>query len=39
VLEAARDRHDAQESRLRALLGAQDRDRLLAILNRLADVS
>ena len=39
LLEAARDRHDAQESRLRALLGAQDRDRLLALLNRLANVS
>jgi DNA-binding MarR family transcriptional regulator len=39
LLEAARDRHDAQESRLCALLGAQDRDRLLALLNRLADVS
>ena len=39
LLEAARRLHDAQESRLGALLGAQDRDRLLALLNRLAETS
>lgn len=39
LLEAARDRHDAQESRLGALLGPQDREQLLALLNRLADMS
>jgi DNA-binding MarR family transcriptional regulator len=39
LLEAARDRHDAQESRLGALLGPQDRERLLKLLNRLADMS
>ena len=39
LLEAARDRHDAQESRLGALLGPADREQLLALLNRLADMS
>jgi DNA-binding MarR family transcriptional regulator len=38
LLEAARERHDAQESRLGALLGAKDRERLLVLLNRLADM-
>lgn len=39
LLEAARGRHDAQESRLGALLGAQERERLLTLLNRLAEMS
>ena len=39
LLEAARGLHDAQESRLSALLGTQDRERLLALLNRLAEMS
>jgi DNA-binding MarR family transcriptional regulator len=39
LLEAARGRHDAQESRLGELLGMQDRERLLKLLNRLAEMS
>jgi DNA-binding MarR family transcriptional regulator len=39
VLAAARDVHDAQESRLAAQLGARDRARLLTLLGRLADLS
>ncbi len=39
MLEAARGLHDAQESRLAELLGAQDRERLLALLSRLAELS
>lgn len=39
LLEAARGRHHAQESRLGALLGAQERERLLTLLNRLAEMS
>jgi DNA-binding MarR family transcriptional regulator len=38
LLEAARGRHDAQESRLGALLGVQERQRLLTLLNRLAEM-
>jgi DNA-binding MarR family transcriptional regulator len=39
LLEAARGLHEAQESRLAALLGAQDRERLLKLLSRLAELS
>jgi DNA-binding MarR family transcriptional regulator len=38
VLQAARDMHDVQESRLAAQLGARDRERLLTLLGRLADL-
>jgi DNA-binding MarR family transcriptional regulator len=38
LLEAARGRHDAQESRLGALLGVHERQRLLTLLNRLAEM-
>lgn len=39
VLEAARRVHDEHESRLAAQLGARDRERLLALLGRLAEMS
>jgi DNA-binding MarR family transcriptional regulator len=39
VLEAARQVHDAQESRLAAQLGARDRERLLTLLSRLAEMN
>ena len=39
MLAAARDLHDAQESRFAAQLGAQDRERLLTLLSRLAELS
>lgn len=38
VLEAARDLHDAQESRLAAQLGVRERERLLTLLGRLAEL-
>lgn len=38
VLQEARDMHDAQESRLAARLGTRDRERLLALLGRLAEL-
>ena len=38
LLEAARGRHDAQESRLGALLVVHERQRLLTLLNRLAEM-
>ena len=39
LLEAARALRDAQETRLAAQLGARDRERLLTLLSRLAEMT